>query len=89
MLSNDTITFTKNNLDTYLKELAKEYKKLGGKRIPAEIILVGGASVLINYGFREMTTDIDALIQAASIMKDAINHFTVYWKYEQLPPSIL
>ncbi|MGI6766287.1 MAG: DUF6036 family nucleotidyltransferase [Lentihominibacter sp.] len=74
MSSKDTITFTKNNLDTYLKELAKEYKKLGGKRIPAEIILIGGASVLTNYGFREMTTDVDALIQAASIMKDAINH---------------
>ena len=37
-------------------------------------ILIGGASVLINYGFRNMTTDIDALIQAASAMKEAINH---------------
>ena len=66
-------TFTKQNLETYLKELAKEYRKLEGKRMPAEIILIGGASILINYGFREMTTDIDALIQAASTMKEAIN----------------
>lgn len=44
----------------YLKELAKEYKKRN-KNVPAELILVGGASVLINYGFREMTTDIDAI----------------------------
>lgn len=37
------------------------------------MILIGGASILINYGFRGMTTDIDAIIQAASGMKDAIN----------------
>ncbi|MBR2810727.1 MAG: hypothetical protein IKD69_05030 [Solobacterium sp.] len=42
--------------------------------MPAELILIGGASVLINYGFRNMTTGIDALIQAASAMKEAINH---------------
>ena len=29
---------------------------------------------MINYGFREATTDIDALIQAASVMKEAINN---------------
>ncbi len=68
------VTFSKDNLDTYLKALAKEYRKLGGKSMPAELILIGGASVLINYGFRDMTTDIDAIIQAASTMKDAINH---------------
>lgn len=41
--------------------------------MPAEIILVGGASVLINYGFRDMTNDMDAIIQASSSMKEAIN----------------
>ena len=40
----------------------------------AELILIGGASVLINYGFRNMTTDIDAVIEASSLMKEAINH---------------
>ena len=40
----DTL-FTLDNLDSCLKELAKEFRK----------ILIGGASVLINYGFREMT----------------------------------
>ena len=68
------VTFSKDNLDTYLKALAKDYRKLGGKSMPAELILIGGASVLINYGFRDMTTDIDAIIQAASTMEDAINH---------------
>ena len=67
-------TFNKENLDFYLQELAKEYRKLSGKRTKAEIILVGGAAVLTNYGFREMTTDIDAVISASDAMKDAINH---------------
>lgn len=66
--------FTKENLDTYLKELAKEFRKINGKSMPAEIVLVGGAAILTNYGFRDMTADIDAVIHASSSMKDAINH---------------
>lgn len=65
--------FTKDNMDYYFKELAKEFKRLNGSRMPAEIILIGGASILANYGFREMTYDIDAIINASSAMKDAIN----------------
>ena len=68
--------FTKGNLDQYLKELAKEFRKRNGKSVPAEIILIGGASVLINYGFREMTYDMDAIINAASSMKDSINYIS-------------
>ena len=48
------------------------YKKLGGKDTPAEIILIGGAAILANYGFREMTYDMDAIINASSAMNDAI-----------------
>ena len=66
-------TFTKENLDRYLSLLAKEYRKRNGTQIHAEIILIGGASVLTNYGFRDMTYDIDAIIHASSCMKDAIN----------------
>lgn len=66
--------FTKQNLNYYLNELSKEYKRLGGRKVPVEIVLIGGAAVLANYGFRGMTTDIDAIIPAASIMKEAINH---------------
>ncbi|MBQ8935503.1 MAG: hypothetical protein IJ049_03780 [Oscillospiraceae bacterium] len=73
MSSEKRFEFTKENIDTYLKEVAKEYRRQAGKNMPAELILIGGASVLVNYGFRDMTTDIDALIQAASSMKDAIN----------------
>ena len=67
---------TKENLDTYLKELAKQFRKLNGKAMPAEITLIGGASILINYGFRDSTYDVDALIHASSAMKDAINYVT-------------
>lgn len=74
MSSEMQIEFTKDNIDTYLKEVAKEYRRQIGKRMPAEMILIGGASVLVNYGFRDMTTDIDAVIQAASVMKDVINN---------------
>ena len=73
MSSENKNFFTKENLDTYLKELAKEFRKLNGKDMPAEIILIGGAAILANYGFRDMTTDVDAIIHATSSMKDAIN----------------
>ena len=65
--------FTKENLDTYLKELSREFRKLNGTKTPAEIILIGGAAILVNYGFREMTYDIDAVILASSAMKEAVN----------------
>ena len=83
MLSN---TFTKDNLDLYLKELAKEFKRLNGKKMPAEIILIGGAAILANYNFRESTSDMDAIIYASSAMKDAIHN--VAEKY-QLPSDWL
>lgn len=65
--------FTRENLDSYLRELAKEFRKKNGSRMPAEIILIGGASILINYGFREMTYDMDAIIKSSGAMRDAIN----------------
>ena len=73
MSSEQRIEFTKDNIDLYLKEVAKAYRKLVGKDFPAEVVLIGGASILVNYGFRGMTTDVDALIHASSGMKDAIN----------------
>jgi len=65
---------TKENLDHYLKTLAKEFRKLNGKSSPAELILIGGASILSNYGFREVTYDVDAIIAASSAMRQAANN---------------
>lgn len=64
--------FTKENLDVCLRQLAKEYRRLNGTALPAELILIGGAAVLASYGFRDMTYDVDAIIQASSSMKDAV-----------------
>lgn len=72
MSTENSKVFTKENLDLYLNELSKEYKKMGGRNVPLEIVLIGGAAIIENYGFREMTTDIDAIFPSVSIMKDAI-----------------
>jgi len=64
--------FTKENLNTILKDLGKEFRRLNGTKMRAEIVLIGGGAVLANYGFREMTTDIDAIIRSSSVMKEAI-----------------
>jgi thymidine phosphorylase len=64
--------FNKENLNLYLKELAKVFKKLNGNKMMAEIVLVGGASVLSAYNFRKSTQDIDAVIKSSSVMKDAV-----------------
>ena len=67
-MSSETV-FTKENLDYCLRELGKEFRKLNGKTMPAEIILIGGASVLANYGFRDATYDLDAFIQATRYLR--------------------
>ena len=55
--------FTIENLDYYLNELAKDYAKLTKRnKVPIEIVIVGGASILINYEFRNSTNDVDAII---------------------------
>ena len=68
------ISFTRENLDRCLSALAKEFRKRNGTAMQAEIVLIGGASVLANYSFREATYDVDAVINASSAMKEAINH---------------
>jgi|GEM_PF-101002 len=66
--------FTRENLNEYLKALGREFRRLNGTKMPAEIVLVGGAAILANYGFRELTYDMDAIIVASGAMKQAINN---------------
>ena len=73
-MPNERNYFSSDNLDEYLKELSEEFKKLNGKSIPAEVTLVGGAAILANYGFRDKTYDVDAVIRASSSMKQAANN---------------
>lgn len=60
-------------MDEIFKALGKEYRKMGGKAMPAEIDIVGGAAIIRRYGFRTASSDIDAIIHAASAIKDAAN----------------
>ena len=78
MSSNEQLD--RSSIDLYLKELGTEYRKRAGRKARAELILIGGASVLLNYGFRESTTDVDAIIWADSVMKSAI--YAVADKYD-------
>lgn len=68
--------FTKENIDFYLIQLAKEYKKINKYRTPIEIVIIGGGAVLTNYSFRNVTYDIDAIFQAESGFKQAINNLS-------------
>ena len=80
MSTDDRFELTKENLDLYLKEVAKEYRKLNRNGMHAEIIIVGGGSILMNYSFRTSTTDVDAYTQVSSSFKEAVNK--VSDKYE-------
>ena len=73
MSTDNRFELTKKNLDLYLKEVAKEYRKLNRNGMHAEIIIVGGGSILINYSFRLSTTDIDAYTQTSTSFKEAVN----------------
>lgn len=61
----------KDTLDMYLKELAKEFRRVTGGKTKAEIIVVGGGSVLLNYDFRMSSIDVDAFNSYDSSIKDA------------------
>ena len=52
--------------------MAKEYKKINKSKVLIELVLVGGGAILANYGFREMTVDIDAIMDSSLGLKDAI-----------------
>ena len=69
----DNKVFNKSNLDHYLFEFAKAYRKLAGRKAPKiEIILIGGAAIVENYSFRNETLDVDALLPPSSIINEAI-----------------
>jgi hypothetical protein len=68
-----SFNFNRSNIDHYLYLVAKEYKKENRSNPEAEIIIVGGASMIMNYSFRDTTSDIDSIVRASSSMKDVIN----------------
>ncbi len=68
--SNDKTLITKENAYSILKAFAKEYKKQNGTSVPIELIIVGGGSILLNYGFRESTQDFDIMVQSSKLVKN-------------------
>ena len=65
---------TRVNAMEIIRRFAKEYRKALGKA-PAEIIIVGGGSIMLNYKFRDATQDFDVILRAASGIKDVITKF--------------
>lgn len=64
----------KTDIDTYLSELGKSLKKKWrGTGYQLELIIVGGASIILNYNFRKSTIDIDAYNDRLSSIKESVN----------------
>ncbi len=61
----------REQVDRLLSELAKEFRKQNGKNRDVEMIIVGGGSILINYGFRDYTDDFDYLSRDSRALQDA------------------
>lgn len=61
----------KDNINFYLNQLSKEIKKMF-KGMSVDLIIVGGASILINYDFRDFTYDIDIIKQKTLDIKSII-----------------
>lgn len=53
---------TRDNAFEILKQFAKAYRKELGK-VPGEIIIVGGGSIMLNYKFRDATQDFDVILK--------------------------
>lgn len=70
----------KEMINNYLRELGKQYQKMHGKNLPLDVYIVGGGSILINYGFRTISMDVDALYRRVGAFNDAIHK--VAEKYE-------
>jgi hypothetical protein len=61
--------FTKEALEQYLTHLNEELGKMG---VTGEICIVGGAAMLLGFGSRHSTRDIDALLIAPPSIRAAV-----------------
>lgn len=65
---------TKEQIDQIFFDIAKELKKrLKGNKFSYELIIVGGASILLNYSFRMTTVDIDCVDVNDVLMNEIVN----------------
>lgn len=69
--------FHRKEMDESLLALAKECRKRNRNQPEFEIILVGGSSIVLNYNFRESTTDLDAILRGPrDTFKEAIENIS-------------
>ena len=61
------------NIEQIFRDFAKILKKKNRTNgLSCELIVVGGASVLLNYGFRETTEDIDCYDMNGALMNEVV-----------------
>lgn len=65
---------TRDSALDIIKSFAKEYRKELGN-VPGEIIIVGGASIVLNYSFRQATQDFDVILRTVSSVNYVIKKF--------------
>ena len=72
--NNDYVLLDKELLERCFKDLASSLRK-GSRngRLQCELIVVGGASIVLNYGFRLSTSDVDCTDEHKILMNDVIN----------------
>lgn len=76
MLYNKVIN--KENLDLYFSEFGKLLKKkVHNKNLSVEIVIVGGASVLLNYNFRDTTVDVDCIDVHNALMNEIVSEIAL------------
>ena len=64
----------KEELEACFHELAQKLKRnLKGNKFSYELIIVGGASILLNYSFRPSTVDVDCLDINDALVKEIVN----------------
>ena len=77
MSTNQYFVITKDKIEQYLSELGKLLNKKKARGFHSEIIIVGGASILLNYGFRFNSADIDCSDKGGILMNDVINEIAI------------
>lgn len=65
---------TRDNAKDIIKQFAKEYRKELGK-VPGEIVIVGGGSIMLNYKFRDSTQDFYVILKTVSGVTDIIKKY--------------
>jgi antitoxin component of RelBE/YafQ-DinJ toxin-antitoxin module len=79
----ETPKFSKEELVTWLAHLNEELQQMG---VTGELCVVGGAAMVIGYGSRASTRDIDALLISPASVRAAIQRVA---ERDHLPPSWL